>query len=230
MTLYRIADLYSCAGGAGWGYARTGRLKPTGYDIVDRPRYPLDFVQADAVETLKRIIAGDIVVDAIHASPPCQKRCSLTRGTNAHLADRYSDFYPETRELMEATGLPGVIENPSARPDVVLCGEMFGLGVIRHRNFELVNWTTDFNYKRDHKKHRGRVRGYRHGEWFDGPYVAAYGNGGGKASVQEMQDAMGIHWTDVREELTEAIPPAFTHWIGGRLVEHLDATTLEVAA
>jgi hypothetical protein len=54
----------------------------------------------------------------------------------------------------------------------------------------------------------------RHGVWYDGPYVAAYGNGGGKASVAEMQQAMGIDWTDVREELTEAIPPAYTEYIG----------------
>lgn len=219
---FDLADLYSCAGGAGEGYARTGRFRVTGYDIVDRPRYPHAFVQADAIETLKRIIAGDIIVDAVHASPPCQKRCTLTRGTNKHLESSYDDFYDETKELMEATGLPGVIENPSARPDVVLCGEMFGLGVIRHRNIELVNWTTDFKYKRDHQKHRGKVRGYRHGKWHDGPYVAAYGNGGGKATVPEMQEAMGITWTDVREELTEAIPPAYTEWVGKRLAAHLD--------
>ncbi|MFF9700466.1 hypothetical protein ACF1FE_04580 [Streptomyces griseofuscus] len=40
------------------------------------------------------------------------------------------------------------------------------------------------------------------------------GDGGGKATVTEMQTAMGITWTDVHEELTEAIPPAFARWIG----------------
>ncbi|MDJ1138500.1 DNA methylase, partial [Streptomyces iconiensis] len=65
-----------------------------------------------------------------------------------------------------------------------------------------------------HRPHRGRVRGWRHGRYFDGPYVAAYGAGGGKASVAEMRDAMGIDWTDVREELTEAIPPAYTLHLG----------------
>lgn len=230
MRVFRVADLYSCSGGAGEGYARTGRLRPTGYDIVDRPRYPHEFVEADALEILRRIIAGDIEVDAVHASPPCQAKCTLNKGTNARFAFNHDDFYDETRELMEATGLPGVIENPSARPDVVLCGEMFGLGVIRHRNFELVNWSTDFDYKRDHKQHRGPVRGYRHGVWKEGPYVAAYGNGGGKATVPEMQEAMDITWTDVREELTEAIPPAYTQWIGDRLVTHLDALDMAEAA
>jgi DNA (cytosine-5)-methyltransferase 1 len=225
-----LADLYSCAGGAGKGYRRKG-FRVTGYDIVPRPNYPGPFEQADALEVLRDIIAGRRPRPAaIHASPPCQAKCTLTKGTNKRLAPNYDDFYDETRELMEATGLPGVIENPSARPDLVLCGEMFGLGVLRHRNIELVNWTTDFDYKRDHMKHRGRVRGYRHGEWHDGPYVAAYGAGGGKATVPEMQEAMGITWTDVREELTEAIPPAYTEWIGARLMAHVMAGRLEEAA
>ncbi|MFB7188448.1 DNA methylase [Streptomyces sp. NPDC056230] len=213
-----IADVYCCAGGAGRGYGDAG-FDVFGVDKVDRSRYPYRFAQGDALEFLRRVVAGDIVVDAVHASPPCQARCAMTLGTNKHLAPNYDDLYDETRELMQAAGLPGVIENPSARPDVVLCGEMFGLGVLRHRNFELVNWSTA---KPKHVKHRGRVRGYRHGQWFDGPYIAAYGKGGGKGTVQEMQTAMGIDWTDVHEELTEAIPPAYTRYIGERLMAHLN--------
>lgn len=222
----RILDLFCCAGGAGVGYARAG-FEVTGYDVVQRDHYPLEFVRGNALDVLRRVVDGRIRADAIHASPPCQAKCTLTKGTNKHLASNYDDLYDETRELMEATELPGVIENPSARPDLVLCGEMFGLGVLRHRNIELVNWTTD---KPKHVKHRGRVRGYRHGEWHDGPYVAAYGAGGGKATVPEMQAAMGIDWTDVREELTEAIPPAYTEWIGARLMAHVMAGRLEEAA
>jgi hypothetical protein len=92
---------------------------------------------------------------------------------------------------------------------------MFGLGVTRHRKIELGGWSTD---KPTHLEHRGYVRGWRHGEYRDGPYVAAYGDGGGKATVPEMQEAMGIPWTDVRKELTEAIPPAYTEWIGTRFL------------
>lgn len=142
----------------------------------------------------------------------------MTLGTNSRLAAKYEDFYDETRDLMERSGKPGIIENPSARPDMVLCGEMFGLGVLRHRNIELVNWSAPAPA---HVKHRGRVRGYRHGVWYDGPYVAAYGNGGGKASVPEMQAAMGIDWTAERSELTEAIPPAYTEYVGAALLKHL---------
>jgi hypothetical protein len=108
--------------------------------------------------------------------------------------------------------VPYVIENPAARADVVLCGEMFGLGVLRHRNMELGGWSTE------RPAHRGYVRGWRHGVYRDGPYIAAYGNGGGKGEVSEIQRAMGIDWTDDRKELTEAIPPAYTEWIGRRFL------------
>ncbi|WP_395759504.1 DNA methylase [Streptomyces althioticus] len=186
-------------------------------DIVDRPNYPHEFIKADALEVLQDL---DFLseFDAYHGSPPCQAECTMTKGTNAHLADRYEDLYDPVRLFMGMTGKPGVIENPRSRKDMVLCGEMFGLGVIRHRNIELLNWSAPAP---KHKKHRGRVRGYRHGVWYDGPYIAAYGKGGGKGTVQEMQEAMGIDWTDVHEELTEAIPPAYSEYIGHQLMAHL---------
>jgi hypothetical protein len=103
----------------------------------------------------------------------------------------------------------------------MLCMDMFPVGeppwVQRHRDFELSGFTAE---QPKHTRHRGYVRGMRHGIWRSGPeapYVAAYGNGGGKASIPEMQHALGIDWTDVREELTEAIPPAYTEYIGRAL-------------
>src|SRR5690606_41019357 len=80
------------------------------------------------------------------------------------------------------------VEGAMMRRDMVLCGEMFGLAVIRHRYFELGGWSAQAP---DHKEHRGRVSGYRHGVWYDGPYFAVYGAGGGKGSVQQWQEAMG---------------------------------------
>lgn len=65
-----------------------------------------------------------------------------------------------------------------------------------------------------HKAHRGRVRGWRHGTYYDGPYVAVYGDGGGKGSVEEWQQAMGIDWTTDRKTIAEAIPPAYTEYVG----------------
>ncbi|MFJ1644948.1 DNA methylase [Streptomyces sp. NPDC088258] len=220
-----LLDLFCCAGGAGMGYHRAG-FEVTGVDIADRPTYPFTVVRADALEHLAALIASEDIARyaAVHASPPCQAGCALTVGTNAARGwgRTHVQLIPELRTLLDATGLPYVIEQPNGRApvrrDLSLCGEAFGLGVLRHRVFELGGWTVP---QPAHPKHRGYVRGYRHGVYRDGPYVAAYGSGGGKASVPEMQTAMGITWTDVREELTEAIPPAYTQFIGTGLLAQL---------
>ncbi|MGA5370119.1 DNA methylase [Streptomyces griseoincarnatus] len=229
----RLLDLFCCAGGAAVGYARAG-FAVDGCDIADRPHYPFPRHRGDALAYLAHLIAtGGIRRYAfVHASPPCQHGCALTVGTNASQGwgRAHVDLVAPTRELLEASGLPYVIEQPNGRAkirkDLTLCGEMFGLGVIRHRNFEAGGWTVP---QPAHRPHRGRVRGYRHGQYYDGPYVAAYGNGGGKPSIPELQAAMGIDWTDVREELTEAIPPAYTEHIGRAALARL-APTLGVAA
>ncbi len=226
----RLLDLFCCAGGAATGYRQAG-FDVVGVDIAPRPNYPFTFVQGDALSVLSDLIATGHVdqFTAVHASPPCQAGCALTVGTNASRSwgGTHVDLVTATRTLLEVTGLPYVIEQPNGRApirrDLRLCGEMFDLGVIRHRNFELGGWAAR---QPVHRPHRGPVRGWRHGVYRDGPYVAAYGSGGGKATVPEMQQAMGITWTDVREELTEAIPPAYTHWIGTALLN----TRVEVAA
>ncbi|MFE0734470.1 DNA methylase [Streptomyces sp. NPDC058855] len=226
-----LLDLFCCAGGAATGYHRAG-FDVIGVDIAPRPNYPFTFHRADALTFLADLITtGEIErFSFIHTSPPCQAKCSLSVGTNASRGwgGTHVDLVPATRTLLEATGLPYVIEQPNGRAeirrDLWLCGEMFSLDVLRHRNFELGGWTAP---QPPHPKHRGRVRGWRHGEYHDGPYVAPYGNGGGKPSIPELQTAMGITWTDVREELTEAIPPAYSQWIG---TAFLTQARTEVAA
>ncbi|MEV8053105.1 DNA methylase [Streptomyces bacillaris] len=227
-----LLDLFCCGGGAATGYHHAG-FDIVGVDIVERPNYPYRFVLADALDHLAALIASGEIgrFAAVHASPPCQAGCALTIGTNASRGwgGNHVQLIPELRTLLDATGLPYVIEQPNGnapvRRDLWLCGEMFNLGVLRHRNFELGRWTMP---QPAHPRHRGYVRGYRHGVYRDGPYVAAYGSGGGKASVPEMQQAMGITWTDVREELTEAIPPAFSQHIGHALLTAV--RPVEVAA
>jgi len=209
------------------GYYRAG-FDVVAVDIVDRPRNPFTFVKADALDVLRGLIMHPMVrerrIALVHASPPCQKDNPMTKGTNGAngWGREHRSWTADTRTLLDATGLPYVIEQPTGsgevRRDLMLCMGMFDIytgkpppWVQRHREFELKGFTVPQPW---HPKHQGYVRGMRHGVLRDGPYVAAYGKGGGKATVPEMQHALGIDWTDVHEELTEAIPPDYTEHIG----------------
>lgn len=222
----RVLDLYCCAGGAAAGYLWSGAETVDGVDIVQRkPRYAgTGFRRRDVIGLLQGWvrIGWTPPYDLIHASPPCQAGCTLTNGTNraSGWGGEHPQLVPQTRELLQAIGLPYVIEQPAGhggliRTDVRLCMDMFPIGsppwVQRHRDFEISGFVVP---QPKHLKHRGYVRGMRHGVMRDGPYVAAYGNGGGKATIAEMQHALQIDWTSEREELTEAIPPAYTKYIG----------------
>jgi DNA (cytosine-5)-methyltransferase 1 len=213
----RLLDLFCCAGGAGMGYHRAG-FDVVGVDIEPQPNYPFEFHQADALEFLVDHL-GEF--DAVHASPPCQASSALTKGTNRGRV--YAQLIPATRNLLATAGVPTVIENVQGsdlRRDLTLCGEMFGLGVIRHRYFEVDGFPLE---QPAHVPHRGRVRGWRHGTYYDGPYLAVYGEGGGKGTVAEWQAAMGIDWTGDRKAIAEAIPPAFTEYLGRQLIDHLES-------
>ena len=228
----RLLDLFCGAGGAAVGYHRAG-FDVVGVDIALQPNYPFAFRRVDALALLEHLLAGGGFLvrtpggamsrltladfDAIHASPPCQGYTALA----AVHGNEWPKLIEPVRDLLDATGLPYVIENVQGSPvrrDLTLCGEMFGLGVIRHRYFELGGWS---GAAPAHKPHRGRVAGMRHGEWFTGPYFAVYGEGGGKGTVAQWQAAMGIDWTDVRHEIAEAIPPAYSQHIGAQLIDHL---------
>ena len=213
----KLLDLFAGAGGAGKGYMDAG-FDVTGVDIEPQPDYPGAFVQGDAIAYLA---AHGHEYDAIHASPPCQASSALTKGTNK--GREYLNLIPATRALLALHNVPTVIENVQGsdlRRDLTLCGEMFGLGVIRHRYFELSGFPF---IPTPHKPHRGRVAGWRHGEWFDGPYFAVYGEGGGKGTVKQWQDAMGIHHTYSRKSIAEAIPPAFARFVGGQVMAYLES-------
>ncbi|MEU1822642.1 DNA methylase [Streptomyces abikoensis] len=219
----RLLAAFCGVGGDTCGYQRAG-FHVTGVDVAPQPRYCGDvFHQGDAIAFIRE---HGHEYDLIHAGPPCQFDCTLTAGTNATRRDRYPDLLDPTRAALEATGRPFVIEQPPGRAarrmrvDVALCGEMFGLAVIRHRNFELGGWHA---LAPVHRPHRGRVSGMRHGRWYTGPYFAVYGQGGGKGTVQEWQQAMGITWTDVRKEIAEAIPPAYGAWLGEHFLAHTRA-------
>ncbi len=214
----RLLDLYCGAGGAAVGYARAG-FDVTGVDIAPQPRYPFEFIQADARHFLGGVIADDyrtgpLPWDAIHASPPCQAYSRMHGSTGP-------DLISVTRMLLVASGLPYVIENVPGAPlynPVQLCGSMFGLDVRRHRLFE-TNWPVlvppcTHSYQDDKKYDL-----YRHGEWYRSATVSVFGTGGGKAA-EHWADAMGIDWM-TRAALAEAIPPAYTEYIGQALLDQL---------
>ena len=209
----KLLDAYCGVGGASAGYQAAG-FHVTGVDVMPQPRYIGDrFHQGDAIEFIRE---HGHSFDAIHASPPCQASCALTKGTNQ--GRTYPQLIPATRTALRATGKPWVMENVQGSDLarwLTLCGEYFQLGVIRHRYFETGGFLV---LQPEHVPHRGRVAGWRHGECYDGPYVAVYGDGGGKGTVTEWQTAMGIGWTEERTEIAEAIPPAFTEYVGEYLL------------
>ena len=212
----RILDLFCGAGGAGMGYHRAG-LDVVGVDIKPQPRYPFEFHQADAVG-----FSPD-GYDAIHASPPCQHYASITavRGRQGD----HADLIAATRDLLIASGLPYVIENvPDARPKLrdptMLCGSALGLPLKRHRYFE-----TSFALMSPgcaHGMHRKRYRIRQHGREMDTAFCYVFGGGQAGQPVATWREAMDIDWMTV-DELSQAIPPAYTEWIGHYLMASLTA-------
>lgn len=218
----KLLDLFCCAGGCSVGYNRAG-FDTVGVDINPQPNYPFEFHRGDAIEFVKEY---GHEFDAIHASPPCQSSTNLTKGTNARFGAEYPDLIQATREALEATGKPYIIENVEGsvlRKDLLLCGDMFDLRVIRHRYFELGGWhCPQPPHPTSMRKHKGRVSGWRHGAWHEGPYFAVYGDGGGKGTVEQWKDAMGIDWVNRKVELVEMIPPSYTEYIGNYLKLHME--------
>lgn len=214
----RLLDCYCCAGGASWGYHLAG-FDVEGVEIDPRPDYPFRVWKGDAVEFIR---AHGTKYDAITASPPCQKHTTLTKGNEGRgWENDHVDLIEATREALEETGKPYIIENVvGARKELVdpvmLCGLSFGLKVFRHRLFE-ANFALTVP---EHQSHAGhRVAGWRHGVKYEGDMFAVYGDGGGKGTIAQWQDAMGIDWTEDRQAIAEAIPPAYTEYLGLQLLE-----------
>lgn len=210
----KVLDLFCGVGGATRGYQFAGH-NVTGIDLADQPEYCGDaFTQHDALAVP---ISWMQEFDFIHASPPCPAYSTLTKGTNQRYGESpHPKLIPYVRSMLNVVGVPYVIENTRSapiRPDLTLCGEMFGLEVIRHRDFEFGNGAKFVVPK--HKKHRGKVMGMRHGTLVHGPYYPVHGHGYG--NVRDWQRAMGIDWTYTKASIADAIPPAYTRYIGENL-------------
>jgi DNA (cytosine-5)-methyltransferase 1 len=216
-----LFDICCGLGGATKGYQRAG-FYVIGVDIAPHPDYCGDeFVQSDGLAFL---VANGRDADGIHTSWPCQASSSATKGNRKRegWTDDHIDLNPAGRALLDAIGRPYVMENVMSsvlRPDVVLCGLMFGLRVFRHRKHELGGWSMPQPPMPSHRGHR--VSGWRHGVKYEGDMLAVYGNGGGKATVEECREGLGIDWSWDRDQLVEAVPPAYYKFIGHHLMAAL---------
>ncbi len=201
----KLLDLFCGAGGAAMGYHRVG-FEVVGVDIRPQKNYPFEFHQADA---MTYPLEG---FDVIHASPPCQHYSFGTPNKSKHIGT-----LPAVREMLKKSGLPWVIENVPGAPidtSTMICGCQVGLPLIRRRRF--FEFSFPFYHLQPPCRH-------------DGPVMTVTGHGttsgnrktwGRNISVSEMREAMGIDWMN-RDELSQAIPSAYTEFIGKQLMELL---------
>jgi DNA (cytosine-5)-methyltransferase 1 len=209
----RLLDLFCGAGGCAVGYHRAGFAEIVGVDVKPQPRYPFAFVQGDALEYLA---AHGGEFDAIHASPPCQAY-SWASAKHRNTGTEYPDLLEPTIAALESAGAPWVVENvvgASMGWSVTLCGAMFGLRVYRHRVFTASFLMTAPRHPR-HRERCAPVGCPPKG----GEFVTVAGHFGRLATARA---AMGIDWMN-HKELSQAIPPAYTEFIGKQLAAHVRA-------
>lgn len=217
-----LLDLFCGTGGSAAGYARAG-FEVVGVDIKPQPRYPYAFIQADALDFLAGAWRG---FDVIHASPPCQAYTTLSsRSTKEH-----PDLVAVTRKRLQDVGLPWVIENVPGAPlfdAIELCGSMFSLGAACDDG--------EYRYLKRHRLFESSAKlvappvGCIH----IGQPIGVYGTGAGGQQLRngrtygylgskaECSEAMGIDWMHKRE-LSQAIPPAYTEYLGRQVIEHME--------
>jgi DNA (cytosine-5)-methyltransferase 1 len=223
MSRPKLLDLFCGAGGCSVGYHRAG-FDVTGVDIGPHPDYPYAFVQADALDVLAdRAYLNTF--DVIHASPPCPRYSVAThaRGNAAN----HPDLVPPVRELLHAWGRPYVIENVPGAPLVdplLVCGWAMGLRHIkRHRLFEsnmplmspgclCPNGDTVSVFGHSGEDRRKATR-------------AAHGGMRKHVPFAEVRDLMGCDWMTNRDDVSDAIPPAYTEYLGEQILELVRVTS-----
>lgn len=202
----RLLDLFCGAGGCAVGYSRAGFEVACGVDKEPQPNYPYPFVQADVFDLDEKWLRS---FDFIHASPPCQAYTPLKARQNGK---EYPDLLKPTRELLQRVGRPYAIENVPAAPmahQVTLCGCMFDLRVYRARRFE----TSILVWQPEHKPHlRKTSTKKRRTDFAAGMNISVTGDVGSWVG----EACMGIDWM-TGQELSQAIPPAYTAWLGAQL-------------
>ena len=214
-----LLDLFSGIGGAGVGYSRAG-FKVVGVDKQWMPEYPFPYYRQDALKFMERFLEdGNTIngepVDAIHASPPCKKFSTISKSLGY---DSHTDLLTPIREMLVESGLPYIIENVPGAPmrnPIMLCGSMFELRIER-------------GYLQRHRLFESNImlqmpRPCRH----EGQAIGVYGNGRGggplrmrTANAAEAKALMGIDWAG-RNGITQAVPPAYTEYLGKQLANTL---------
>jgi len=210
----RLLDLFCGAGGAAIGYHLAG-FEVVGVDSSAQKHFPFEFHQADA---FTYPLTG---FDVIHASPPCQHYSSC-RNYPSCQKKTYPDLIAATRALLIDSGAIYIIENVKGSPLInpnKLTGTMFGLKMHRERWFE----SNVFFFTPEHRGLAGERLGKR-------GFVCMAGCGdGGRMGLPKdhrtkaaWQLASGINWMTMYE-MTQAIPPAYTEWIGLQLITRLSS-------
>ena len=206
----KLLDLFCGVGGASVGYAQAGFVVH-GVDLKHGKRYPFTYLRADVLDVLRD---DDFIqqFDVIHASPPCQTHSITQHLRNAQgKSTNKVDLIPQTRAALIASGKPYIIENVPGSPlidPIQLCGSSFGLKVRRHRLFE------------SNMPLKGSICNHKE----QGRPIGVYGslndqipNGGKTAeTIDQARQAMGMDWA-IWTELVEAIPPAFTKYLGDQI-------------
>lgn len=220
----RLLDLFCGGGGAAEGYRRAGFTEIVGVDIAPQPFYPFTFIQDDALDFLRTQGLGSF--DAIHASPPCQGFSTIAQVKARNRKPRFPDLIAPTRAALSALGLPYIIENVDGAkkelgPNTLrLTGEMFGLRVHRPRLFELGGWWGLSPAKVRRQASPVAVYGKPDGRTLwkrtDAKELQAW------SSIEEGQEALGVPWIHDAIQIAEAIPPAYTEFIGRQLLEQLE--------
>lgn len=227
----RALDLFCGAGGASMGLNRAG-FEVVGVDLTPQPRYPFSFILGDAFDA---DLSG---FDFVWASPPCQAHTAMKAMHNAKV---HPDLIPATREKLKSWGGFWTIENVMGAPlqkPVMLCGTMFRLGcddaeLRRHRifeaNFPLLKLDCRHGQRAaaigvygGHLRNRKRAR--TNGVYGEGARdsVRKIDKGVADFGVEAGREAMGIDWMSVAE-LCQAIPPAYSQFIGQQAMQHLNA-------
>jgi DNA (cytosine-5)-methyltransferase 1 len=216
-------DLYSGAGGAARGYQLAG-WHVTGVDNRPQPRYAGDtFVQDDALEYFRWQGAR---FDAVHASPPCHDHSTVTgRNRKVNGAHGTGWMLDATVAVLADSELLWVVENVETATwsrsayRIRLCGSSFGLDVRRHRWF--ATNVPMLEPACDHRWQRPRFRSLDSHQRSPASVVGVHGHLNYAGELDVRKKAMGIDWM-TSDELSQAIPPAYTQFVGEHLLAHFN--------